>query len=249
MPLYLALRQSGDRRSVLTGIVVSRDTSSLTAVVDTSGDGDRVTAPYVGAAPSVGDVAVLIRSAQRLWLLGTYGAATQPVPPEPDPTDPEPDPDRPPPPPTTITTTLTPKATGTARGGSVRGDTRDLYQGDWTGRGVNSGQAVYRAKQLTGTVTKVRLRVKRLDAGSYAAQTPTLRLMTQSSLTGSPSWQASTAGPALKVGDSRTVTLPNSWGQKLITGQAGGIGVHVAGASPYIRIASGSMQLTLTIRK
>lgn len=245
LPLYLALRPSGDRRVVVTGVVVSRNTSDGTAVVDTSGDGDRITVPYVGAAPAVGAVAVLVRSADRLWLLGTHGTVTQPPPPDPDPEDP----DRPTPPSSTTTTTLTPKATGTARNGSVRGDTRDLYQGDWTGRGINSGQAVYRAQQLSGTVTRARLRVKRLDAGVYAAVAPTLRLMTQSTLVGNPTWQASTDGPALRVGESRTVTLPTSWGQKLITGQAGGIGVHTGGASPYVRVAAGSMQLTLTIRQ
>lgn len=248
VPTYLALRPSGDRRSIVTGIVVSVNTSALTAVVDVDGEGARVTAPYAGPAPSAGDVVVCARSAQRLWILAAHGA-TAPVPPPPDPDDPT-DPTKPPPEPTETTVTLRPKATGTARGGSVRPDTADLYQGDWTGRGVNTGQAVYAARSLSGTVTRARLRIRRLDAGVYAKQAPTLRLMTQRTLTGSPTFTDSMTGPALAVGESATVALPNAWGQRLVTGQSGGIGIYVGGSSPYVRLAGpGSMTLTLRLRK
>ena len=159
--------------------------------MDIDGWGSTTLVPYVGDAPKAGDVAVLMRSANRLWMIGTYGTSTVVAPPTPEPEDP----DKPPTQPTTTKVTLKPKATGTARGGSVRGDTSQLYQGDWTGRGVNSGMAVYRAKQLSGTVTKATLRIKRLDAGSYSAQSPTLRLMNQNSLVGNPTWQASQTGP------------------------------------------------------
>lgn len=249
VPLHVALRPSGDQRTVITGTVTARDTTTRMVTVDIDGYANTVTAPYIGGTdPAVGDVAVLIRSANRLWMLGTFATGTQVVPPPPDPGDP----DKPPTEPTTTKITLQPKATGTARNGSVRPDTNQLYQGDWTGRGVNSGMAVYRAKQLSGTVTRATLRIRRLDAGVYAAVSPTLRLMSQSSLVGNPTWQDSQTGPAMKVGETRTVTLPNSWGQKLVTGQAGGIGIHVAGSSPYVRLAGkaqGSMTLTLTIRE
>lgn len=250
MALTLAtiLRKPGDRRTVVTGAVVSVNTSTVRAVVDTTGNGARITVPYVGTAPSVGDVAVLLRSEGVLWLIGTYPKGTVVPPPVPDPEEPD---ETSPPTPTTTTVRLSPKATGTTRGGSVRPDTSDLYQGDWTGRGINSGMAVYKARQLTGTVTACSVRIKRLDAGVYAAQSPTLRLMTQNSLVGSPTWQDSQSGPAMKVGDVRTVTLPDSWGQALINGTAGGIGIHVAGSSPYVRLAgkaAGFMTVTLKIR-
>lgn len=252
MPVSLAtvLRPRADQRSVVTGIVESVSTANVTATVDLDGEGSRVTVPYVNSAPSTGDVAVLLRSGTALWLIGVYDPSQSvPVPPPPDPDEGS---ETTPPPPSVVTVTLTPTATGTARGGSVRPDTTQLYQGDWTGRGVNAGQAVYRARQLSGTVTRVTLRIKRLDAGVYAAQSPTLRLMTQSSLVGNPTWQAQQTGPALKVGESATVTLPNDWGQKLINGQAGGIGIYVSGSSPYVRLAGkaqGFMTVTLRIKE
>lgn len=245
VPAYIALRPSGDQRIVVTGVVVSRNTSANTAVIDINGEGAQVSCHYAGGNPNVGDVAVLIRSANRLWMVGTFGGATVDVPTEPEEPDDTTDPGEP----TETTVTLRPQATGTARNGSVRPDTTDLYQGDWTGRGINAGQAVYKARQLAGTVTRARLRIRRLDAGVYAAQAPTLRLIEQTTLTGSPTWLDSKAGPALAVGDARTVTLPDSWGQKLISGQAGGIGIYVAAASPYVRLDGSAMALTLTIRK
>ena len=55
----------------------------------------------------------------------------------------------------------------------------------------------------------------------------------------------------MEVGEVRTVSLPTSWGQKLVNGTAGGIGIHVAGSSPYVRLAgkaAGFMTVTLKIR-
>lgn len=246
VPLHVSLRQSGDRRVIITGSVVAVNAGDVTATVDVDGFGSEIEAPYLGSAPSVGDVAALVRSGNRLWMIGVYGTTTY-VPAE----TPGADEPVPPPEPSITKATLRPTATGTARGGSVRGDTSQLYQGDWTGRGNNSGMAVYRAKQLSGNVTRAVLRIKRLDAGSYAAQSPTLRLMNQSSLVGSPTWQASLSGPAMKVGEVRTVTLPDWWGQRLINGSAGGIGIE-DGSSPYVRLAGkaeGFMTLTLTIKE
>lgn len=249
LPIYLALRPSGDRRTVVTGVVVSAN--SIRALVDIDGYGSRIEVPYTGATPRAGDVAVMVRSANRLWMLGVHGAPVA----VPDPDDPNEAPSeenpKPPDAPTTTTVRLSPTATGTARGGSVRPDTGDLYQGDWTGRGINSGMAVYRARQLSGVVASCSVRIKRLDAGVFAAAAPTLRLMAQGSLVGSPTWQAEQVGPALKAGESRTVALPTSWGQALINGTAGGIGIHVLSNSPYVRLAGkaqGFMTVTLRIR-
>lgn len=252
---YVLLRRTGEPRSIRTGVVYAKGTVGDPWVsVDIDGQGGRLKVPYIGdlknaTMPDSGDVVILERTNGRLVAIGISGGAPVVVPPVPEPDDPDTNP--PPPKPTTSTVSLKPKATGTARGGSVRPDTGDLYQGDWTGRGVNSGMAVYGAKQLNGTVISCTVRIKRLDAGVYAAQAPTLRLMTQASLVGNPTWQDSKVGPAMKVGETRTVTLPDSWGQKLVNGTAGGIGIDVSGSSPYIRLAgkaAGFMTVTLKIR-
>ena len=44
------------------------------------------------------------------------------------------------------TDVCTPTWHGTYRSGSWRSDTSDLYQGDWTGRGINRGAAFYGRK-------------------------------------------------------------------------------------------------------
>lgn len=190
----------------------------------------------------------MVRSANRLWILGTFGEQVAvPEPPDPD----DPDAGQPPEEPTVTTVRLNPTATGTARGGSVRPDTQDLYQGDWTGRGINAGMAVYKARQLSGTVLSAKVRIKRLDGGVFAAEAPTLRLMTQDSLVGNPTWQDSKVGPALKAGETATVGLPDAWGQALIEGTAGGIGIYVPSTSPYVHLAGkaqGFMTVTLKIR-
>ena len=42
--------------------------------------------------------------------------------------------------------------------------------------------------------------------------------------------------PALAVGQSATVTLPNDWGDALLTGASRALGIYVPGSSPYVRL-------------
>jgi hypothetical protein len=58
----------------------------------------------------------------------------------------------------------------------------------------------------------------------------------------------------LTVGGETTFTLPDSWGQHLVDGDRGGIGIVGASDSPYIRLAgrdawSAAWTLTLYWRR
>ncbi|MFD6771065.1 hypothetical protein ACFWC6_33145 [Micromonospora chalcea] len=136
-----------------------------------------------------------------------------------------------------------------------RTDNTDVYQGEYGSNGNHTGVAFYGSapRSLTGaTVNKATIQVKRVSAGTYAAQPTTLRLITQSTRpSGAPTVQVSTtAGPSLAVGDSTTFTIPSAWAQALVDGTAGGIGVYNASGSPYVRLAgrgTWSPAFTLTI--
>lgn len=253
-PLHVLLRRTGDPRLIRTGVSTKTVGASATELeVDVDGQGGVVTVPFLGGTkanerPAAGDVVVLQRSGGLLVCTGIVGG-TVVVPPAPEPDEPDTNP--PPPPPTSTTITLTPTATGSARAGSVRPDTDTLNQGDWTGRGVQFGQAVYKARR-SGTCTRARLQVRRLNSGYFSPQTPTWCLLNGASLSGSPSIRGVPfTGGALTIGATTTIALPNSWGQSLIDGSAGGLGIYVSGSSPYITLAgknAGMMKLTLTIR-
>ncbi|MER5703472.1 hypothetical protein ABT023_16225 [Micromonospora sp. NPDC002296] len=136
-----------------------------------------------------------------------------------------------------------------------RTDNDDVYQGEYGGQGNHTGAVFYGTKprSLAGaTVTSARIRVQRLSGGTYAAQSTTMRLMTQSKRPGGvPTLTSSTAGPSLAVGSSTTgFTIPDSWAQAMVDGDAGGLAFHTAGGSPYVRFAgrgSWSAAFTLTI--
>lgn len=153
------------------------------------------------------------------------------------------------PPSTTGTLTCTPVSTSTYRDGSWRTDigsvnSADMFQGRYAGSsfGQNSGYAFYGSKPHTlsgATCTKVTLHAKRLNSGVYAAQAPTLRLTTQKTRpAGAPTLNETTAGPSLAVGASTSgFVLPTSWGQALIDGTRGGIGMVPTSDNPYIQWA------------
>ncbi|RKN38446.1 hypothetical protein [Micromonospora endolithica] len=135
-----------------------------------------------------------------------------------------------------------------------RDDNTDVYQGEYGGWGNHTGAAFYGTKprSLAGaTVTRATIRVKRLTAGAYAAQSTTLRLVTQATRPGgAPTLTSSTSGPSLAVGGSTTFTVPASWAQAMVDGTAGGLAVYDSDGSPYVRFAgrgSWSPAFTLTI--
>jgi len=200
---------------------------------------------------AVGDVLLIVRQGSARWAVARLFTAAPPAPLEP--------PDLPPPPkPTTVTGTLVvaPVATATHRDGSWRTDTDDVLQGVYGTRGNNTGAAFYGSKprSLAGaTVTSASIRVRRDRAGVFAAQTSTLRLVTQATKpSGAPTLTSSTTGPSLAVGATNNAfTIPTSWGQQMVDGTAGGLAVYDADGSPYLRFAgrgSWSAAWTLTIK-
>lgn len=218
-----------------------------------------------GVAPVQGDRLLVVRHGSVYWAIATIPAppTATPAPTTPPDTAPDPGDTAPAPKPTVTTGTLTcvPTATSCYRDGSWRSDgasvnSFDLYQGRYSGSsfGRMTGVAFYGSKphSLSGaTCTKATVKLKRLSAGDYSAQAVTLRLVSQTSRpSGAPTLNESTSGPALKIGDTSTFTLPDSWGQALIDGTRGGIAINVASDSPYIHLAgrgSWSAAMTLTI--
>lgn len=217
-----------------------------------------------GLTVAAGNVLLLARLASTYYVINVVPAAPTVTPATPPPADSTPvdTGDAPPAPkPITRTGTLTcvPTATACYRDGSWRSDgdptnSFDLYQGRYGGSsyGRNTGVAFYGSKPHTlsgATCTKATVKIQRLSAGDYAARSATLRLVSQTSRPGgAPTLNESTSGPSLTIGSSSTFTLPTSWGQALIDGTRGGIGISVSSDSPYIHLAGrGSWSAAFTV--
>ena len=196
-----------------------------------------------------GDVLIVERIGSQWFAIGRAWAAA------PAATNPQP----PPEPKPTVTTgslVVSPVETRSYRASyGWRTDNTDMYQGQYGGWGNHTGCAFYGSKprSLAGaTVTDARIRVRRLTAGTYAAQATTMRLVTQSTRpAGSPTLGSSTSGPSLAVGaTNNSFDVPSSWVQAMVDGTAGGLAIYDADGSPYVRLAgrgSWSPAWTLTI--
>ncbi len=217
-----------------------------------------------GLTIAAGNLLFLVRNASTYTVFAVVPAAPTTTPTTPPPTDTTPvdTGDTPPAPkPVVRTGTLTcvPTATACYRDGSWRSDgdptnSFDLFQGRYGGSsyGRNTGVAFFGSKPHTlsgATCTKVTVKIKRLSAGDYAARSATLRLVSQTSRPGgAPTLNETTSGPSLTIGSSTTFTLPIGWGQALIDGTRGGIGINVGSDDPYIQLAGrGSWSAAFTI--
>ncbi|MFJ9114488.1 hypothetical protein ACIRJO_02950 [Streptomyces sp. NPDC102394] len=217
-----------------------------------------------GLTVAAGNILLMARLASTYYVIQVVPAAptsTPATPPPADSTAPDTGDTPPAPKPTTTTGTLTcvPVATACYRDGSWRSDgdptnSFDLYQGRYSGSsyGRNTGAAFYGSKPHTlsgATCTKATVKIKRLSAGDFAARSATLRLISQTTRPGgAPTLNESTTGPSLKIGDSTTFTLPTSWGQALIDGSRGGIGISISSDTPYIHLAGrGSWSAAFTL--
>lgn len=213
---------------------------------------------------AVGNIVLAVRLGSTYYIITVIPAAPTSTPATPAPADSAPVDTGDPPPapkPTTTTGTLTcvPVATACYRDGSWRSDgdptnSFDLYQGRYGGSsyGRNIGAAFYGSKPHTlngATCTKATVKIKRLSAGDYGGRSATLRLISQTTRPGgAPTLNESTSGPSLTVGSSTTFTLPTSWGQALIDGTRGGIGISVSSDDPYIHLAGrGSWSAAFTL--
>jgi hypothetical protein len=196
------------------------------------------------AGAVVGDQIVVGVEGGQAWGLALLGTTTAPAPPPPDTSDaPTPPPEQT----STVsgTSTLVPSWQGSWRSGAWRGDTQTLYQGDWSGRGVNQGAAFFDATVL-GTLKRVQASLTRGQGGVFAATAPTMALLagTRSS-SAYPAVLATAPGPALAPGQSGTWDLPSDWPSQLQSGAAGGIGITLGAStsSPYVAISD----ITLTV--
>lgn len=203
--------------------------------------GDVAMLRHVTSANST-DLALVACSDGQAWLVGVLGTVAPPPPP-PQPEDGA----TPAPAPVIEVVTLRPTVSGTWRGSGWRSDTSDLYQGDWTGRGLNRGGAWWGPLPSRIRSGSVLLR-RRRAAGMGAAATPTLTLLAGTSRpSGAPTVLASQAGPALAAGASTTWDLPAAWVAQMASGAAGGIGCQIDSAAPYMALAVSDAGMTLTL--
>lgn len=205
----------------------------------------RVSAGRQLSSAVLGEQVLVAVEGSRMWatvLLGTGPVAAQ--------SDVDPVVTAPPETKTTITGSeaCAPTWTGTYRAGSWRPDTSELYQGDWTGRGINRGAAFYGRKPAgLGKLTSGKVYLKRLTAGSSAAQRPTVVLLgAKSKPSGWPAVVYDEPGPLLSIGEGNWWSLPSAWLSKLDSGAAGGIGIYVGSSAPYVRLKGSAMTLKLS---
>lgn len=190
-----------------------------------------------GLSPAVGDPVLLVRSGSKYVLTSILAPSTPSSPEAPD--------DSPPPNPgnTNGTLVVSPIETRTYRPSSwTQSGDDSVYQGEYGGYGLNTGAVFYGTKprSLAGaTVTSATVAVRRIRGGAYAAQTATLRLMTNATRpSGAPTLTSSTTGPSLAVDQTNSAfTVPTAWVQAMVDGTSGGLAVYDADGSPYMKFA------------
>lgn len=231
---------SRDSRSYRRGRVAAIGTNRHTVSID----GGTLSLPFLGSGYAVDDVVMVAtnglgqQNGSGDWIIvGKQGTYTPPAPP----------PTQAPPPPAVnyYTASVVPVSTGSYRGG-WRSDTSDLFQGDYTGRGINTGAAFY-GDQIVGLGANlawpvgITLTTQRIGGGSFASVSPTLITIGDRYPAGAPSGLASTAGVGLTIGATGTQLLPGSVTTgaptgmvlALMNGTAGGLGIYVASTTPY----------------
>lgn len=156
-------------------------------------------------------------------------------------------PDVPPAPSPEVTTgylTVPPVETRTYQNSAWRTDNDNVYQGEYGGTGLRTGCAFYgsQPRSLAGaTVTAARIQVRRDAGGAFAAQTATMRLMTNATRPGgAPTLTSSTTGPSLATEKSTVFTVPTSWAQSIVDGTAGGLAFYDGDGNPYMVFAGRS---------
>lgn len=194
---------------------------------------------------NVGDTAVVQQADGRSWVQGVIGA-TAPSAPTPDPGVPTPAL----PPAQPVSEALRPQWSGSWRGGAWRTDTSDLYQGDYTGRGINSG-ACWWGRLPSGLLSAVVTLVRNAGAGAGGALSPTMTLLAGTSRpAGAATVLASVVGPAIERGKSAQWTVPAGWLAQMDAGTAGGIGITSGGsASPYLALVASGVGMTLALSR
>jgi len=232
------VRQPQSGLGTVTGLALTTVSSGTCTV--RVGDADVTVQVARDLTVAVGDVLMINRMGSAWWAVARMFVA--PIPPPP------PDPlviPGPPPQPTTVYGTLIcpPDVTQSYRSG-WRTDDPDVFQGRHSSSsyGRSTGCAFYGStpRSIAGaTVLAASIRVYRLPAGAYGAQTATLRLVTEASRpAGAPTLGASTTGPSLPINAvNDAFGIPVSWAQAMVDGTSGGLAVHVDSDSPYMQFA------------
>lgn len=261
MDIAKALARPRDGRAFRVGQVTAATAGAKSITVQL--DGTAVVVPVLaGTTYTVGQTVLVARDGRQAgYVLGAIGQP--PAPPADDPTI-----VKPPPPPNQAepgtaakryTKTLVPVSTGTWRGGRWR-DTRNLYQGDWGGWGINLGAAFYGSqlsglRALAGTPRSAVLNYTRTSGGVFAAQAPTFWTLAQKTRpSGGPTRQSSAVGTAVTTagpGRRASWAVPPAMLDDLLAGTSGGLGIYVGTADPYVVLAgpaeaATSMSLTVT---
>lgn len=182
---------------------------------------------------AIGDVLILMRIGAAWWAVARAYAAAPVAPPN----DPAPPPQ---PASTSGRLVVTPVETASWRTSyGWRTDNDDVYQGQYGGYGLHRGCAFYGTKprSLAGaTVTAASVRVRRESGGSFASVSGTLVKITEATRPGgAPTVTGGQAVTLPAVGSSSTLTVPAAYAQALVDGTVGGLGLYVAGGTPYAR--------------
>lgn len=232
-------------------LVVAKSTvSGSTCTADINGV-DTVIQVARGLVVAVGDVLTVSRYGST-WVANSRLYAVSPV--VIDPVN-----QAPPTKPTTVTgrTSFSPFETRSYRSSGWRTETTDVYHGQYGGWGNHTGCAFYKRapRSLDGaTVTRATVKARRPSGtgGSYAAGATKLWLISNSVRpAGAPTIIGSdTSGPNIGAGQTATVTIPDSFGQALVDGTAGGLALFDSDGSPYTIFAgkgTWSPAFTLTL--
>lgn len=256
MDLGTALAGGRDRRQFRVGQVTAATAGAKAITVEL--DGTAVLVPTLaGTTYAVGQTVLVARDGRQAgYVLGAIGQPPAPPPPDPVYVPPAPKPAQQEPGSTVkrYSKTLLPSSTGTYRGGSWR-STRNLYQGDWGGWGINTGAAFY-GNQFVGLRAKLTsprsavVRYSRTSGGVFGSQSPTFWTLTQRSRpSGAPTRRLSAVGDGVTTSGSdrhESWALPTAMLDELLSGQAGGLGIYVPGSNPYI-VLSGPQEVATSL--
>lgn len=201
-------------------------------------------------AVTAGDALWVLKNGTQWVAIGRAGTAAPAAPDEPPVTAPKPKP------PKTGKKVIYPVLTRSYNTNYGWRDSDAVYQGEYGSNGNHYGCAFYgnRFDGLKGaTCQRISVNIKRKSEGGQAsAQGLTIRLYSNKTRpSGAPSITNNTSGPSLRWGAKDTdFVLPNTWGQALIDGSAGGLGVYESDGSPYVILhgrSSYSLSFVVTI--
>jgi hypothetical protein len=237
--------------------VVTDVSGSTAGRVTVNADGYPLALPFVkGYVPSLNDPVLILRQGTRAWVIASLKAGVASGGAGPAPIVPPPQPDTGP---QTGTATFTPTGAATYRSGTRRTDTSDLYQGDWTGRGNNTGAWVYggapKATLAGKKIAAARMWMRRGAGGSGAAVSPVLGTIAETALPGgTPAVTGAANLSAIGIGQGAWLDITAARADALVNGAAGGLAIASSGTAQYLSIdgppsdgQSGTIQIDWTV--